>query len=159
LSGVEAADSDAGIRIGRLDTGQDRVDALPGEATNRLFAADLAQLTHRRRRQIVVAVAQLRATRRGQPVPLGRPSASRLLPRRCGNRLRLTHLDQGLQVASHPGGGQAQSLTDLPGGDRPGLQQQPHDGAAGLAVVGRGRGFGTSDGRREFHNTSVTQFR
>jgi hypothetical protein len=64
-------------------------------------------------------------------------------------------------MASHPGSRQTQALTDLPGGDRPRLQQQPHDGAAGLTVVGRSSGccFGTLDGRREFHNTSVTQFR
>ena len=101
------------------------------------------------------------AARRGEPVALGRPSPPGLLPRRAGNGLRLAHVDQRVEVTSHPGSRQTQLFADLSGGDGPGLQQQPHDGAAGLAVMGRSRGcgFGTGDGGREFHNTSVTQFR
>ena len=82
-------------------------------AADRLFAADLAELPHRGRRQVVVAVVQLGAAGRGQPVPLGRASAPGLLPRRGGHRLGLTGVDQRVEVASHPGGRQTQPLTDL----------------------------------------------
>ena len=148
------------IRAGRLDTGQDRVYALPREAADRLLAADLPQLAHRGRGQVVVAVVQLRAAGRGEPVSLGRASPPGLLPSRGGRRLGFAHVDQHVKVASHASCGQPELFADLPGGDRPGLQQQPNDGATSLTVMSRRSSgcFGDGDGVREFHNTSVTQF-
>ncbi|BBY36559.1 hypothetical protein MMAN_06930 [Mycobacterium mantenii] len=73
-------------------------------------------------------------------------------------------------MASHTGGRQPQPVTDLAGGDRSGLQQQPHDRAAGVTIRHRRadvRHAGNCDAARgglieagsDFHNTSVTQFR
>ncbi|GAB4595398.1 hypothetical protein MOKP4_17160 [Mycobacterium avium subsp. hominissuis] len=65
-------------------------------------------------------------------------------------------------MAPHPGGRQTQPVTDLAGGDRPGFQQQAHDGAAGVTIrhsrARRAHGSVIEAGS-DFHNTSVTQFR
>ena len=141
------------------DTGQDGVDAAPGELLHRLLTADLAQLADRGRGQVVVGVLELGPAGGRQPVALGGPAAADLLPRRRGVGLGVTCLDEGVEVTAHPGGGEAQPVSDLGGGDRPRLQQQPHDGAARLTVMhDRARGGHRIDVGRDFHNTSVTQF-
>ena len=50
------------------------------------------------------------------------------------NQVGVASLDQCVQMAPHAGGRQAQLVTDLTSGDRSGLQQQAHDGAAGVTI-------------------------
>ncbi len=147
-----------------LDTGQDGVDAAPGERANRVLAADFPQLPHGGHRQVVVGVVELGPAGRGQPVTLRGAPAANLLPGGGGRRLGVARLDQRVQMTPHAGGRQAQPVADLSGGDRSGLQQQAHDGAAGVAIRHNGRGRCVNDWRgsqvrSDFHNTSVTQFR
>ena len=127
---------DVGVRraVGGGNIGQDGVDPLPGERLNRVLTADFAQLPHGRRRQVVVGVVELGPAGRGQPVALGGPPASHLLPGRSGRGLGVARLDQRVEMTPHAGGRQAQPVTDFAGGDRSGLHQQAHDGAAGLPV-------------------------
>ena len=119
---------------GRLDVGQDGVDAPAGERLHRVLTADFPQLPHGRRRQVVVGVVELGPAGRGQPIALGGPPASHLLPCRGGRGLGIAGLDQRIEMTPHAGGRQAQPVTDLTGGDRSGFQQQAHDGAAGVTV-------------------------
>ena len=67
---------------------------------------------------------------------------------RSGAGLRLPGVEQGVQVPAHAGGGDAEPVADLAGGDRSGLQQQLDDLATGMAI----------DLRTDFHNTIVTEF-
>lgn len=120
--------------VGRRDVGQDGVDTAPGKRPHRLLAADLPQLPHGRRRQVVIGVVELGPAGRGQPVALGGPPASHLLPRRGRRRFRVTRLDQRVQMTPHTGGRQAQPVTDLAGGDRSGFQQQAHNGPTSVTV-------------------------
>ncbi len=143
--------------VGRRDVGQDGVDTAPGKRPHRLLAADLPQLPHGRRRQVVIGVVELGPAGRGQPVALGGPPASHLLPRRGRRRFRVTRLDQRVQMTPHTGGRQAQPVTDLAGGDRSGFQQQAHNGPTSVTVRDC-RGDSGRD-RRDFHNISVTKFR
>jgi len=95
-------------------------------------------------------VLELGPAGRGEPVPLGGPPPSRLLPGRRGRGLGVTRLDQRVEVPAHTGGRQTQPVADLTGRDRPGLDQQPHDGAAGLPVRNRDSRYRRDRDRRGF---------
>ena len=114
---------------------QDGVDAAPREGADGVVAADFAELTHRRDRQVVVGVAQLGAARGGQPVALGGPAAAAVLPRRGGTGLRIAGLEQRVEVPAHARGGDAEPVADLACGDGSGLQQELDDRATRVAVV------------------------
>ena len=74
-----------GVRTGgRLDVGEDGVDARAGESHDGLVTAELAQLAHRRRSQVVVGVLQLRAARGSELKALGGSAPALLLPRGRG---------------------------------------------------------------------------
>ncbi len=74
----------------------------------------------------------------GRPRSAGNRLAGRPRPACChaaaASGLGVARLDQRVEVTPHPGGRQAQPVADLTGGDRSGLQQQAHDGAAGVTV-------------------------
>lgn len=145
----------------RRDVSQDRVDASTGKDPNGLVTADLTQLAHRCRRQIVVGVLELRPARGSEAIPLRGPPSAGVLPSGGGIGHSITGVDQNVEVPAHPGRGDAQPLSDLGRGDRSRLEQQLDDRPAGLTVVRRltydsRRGHRVRSGRY-FHNTSVTQ--
>ena len=114
---------------------QDGVDAAPREGPDGVVAADFAELTHGRGRQVVVGVAELGAPRGGQPVPPGGPAAAAVLPG-CGRAgLRIAGLQQRVEVPANARGGDAEALADLACGDGSGLQQKLDDRATRVAVV------------------------
>ncbi len=113
---------------------EDAVDAASRERPHGVVATDLTQLAHRRGRQVVVCVTQLGAARRGQPVSLGGPATSTVLPGRGGAGLRLAGVHQRVEVPAHAGGGDAELVTDLACGDGSGLQQKLDYRATGVAV-------------------------
>jgi hypothetical protein len=106
-------------------------------------------------------MVELGATGRRQPVALGGPPASHLLPGRGGHGLGVTSVDQRVQMPAHTRRREAQPFTDLTGGNGSGFQEQTHDGASGVTVGSRSRCCGDSSIQlgSDFHNTSVTQFR
>ena len=128
---------------------QNGVDTATREGANGVVTADLAELAHRRDRQIVVGVALLGPSRGGQPITPGRSAATAVLP--CGRRtrLRIAGLEQSVEVPAHTRGGDAQLLADLACRDRSGLQQELDNRPTRVAV----------DFRTDFHNTIVTEFR
>ena len=109
---------------------QDGVDTPPREGADGVVAADLPQLPHRGDRKIVVGVVQLGPALGCEPVPLGGPSPSVVLPGRGGAGLRIAGLQQGIQVPANARGGDAEPVTDLTGGDGSGFQQELDDRAA-----------------------------
>ena len=129
---------------------EDAVDAAARERPHGVVATDLAQLAHSRRRQIVIRVTQLGAACGGEPVSLGRPATSTVLPGCGGAGLSLARVHQRVEVPAHAGGGDAELVTDLTCGDGSGLQQKLDYRATGVAVG--------SSVRTEFHNTIVTEF-
>ena len=73
---------------------EDAVDAASRECPDRVVAADLAELAHRGHGQVVVGVTELGPARGRQPVPLGGPAASTVLPGRRGAGLRVAGVHQ-----------------------------------------------------------------
>ena len=112
---------------------QDGVDPAPRERADGVVAADLAQLAHRGDGQVVVGVAQLGPARGGEPIPLGGPAASVVLPGRRGAGLRIARIEQGVEVPAHTRRGDAEPLADLTCGDGSGLQQELDDRATRVA--------------------------
>ena len=158
---------DTGLRAARgFDAGENGVDAAAGERPDGVVTAELAQLAHRRRGEVVVGVLQLRPACGGQLIALGRSPPALVLPRRCGFRLRVAGLDERVEVPAHTGCRQSQLLADAARGDGTGFQQELDDGTPGVPVgvpVGsvrrhRLRRSRMHDLRTDFHNTSVTQF-
>ena len=148
---------DSLVGIDGRDAGQDGVDAAAREGPNRLVTADLAELAHGGRGQIVVGVLELGPAGRGEAVALGRSAPADVLPGRRGLRLGVTAVDQCVKVAADSGGGNAEFGADFGGRDRPRLHEQPHDLPAGLTVLRRNARYGRILGQ-QFHNTSVTEF-
>lgn len=166
---------------GGLDIGQNRVDPGAGESLDGLVAAQLAQLAHRRRSQVVIGVLQLRPARCGELIALGGPAPTLVLPGRRGVGLGVAGIDEGIEVPTHTGGGQPQLLSDAARGGRTRFQEELDDRAPGIdmnTLIGVTVGSVTvgnvtigSAGRPrlrrsrvpnpgiDFHNTSVTQFR
>ena len=112
--------------------------------------------------QVVVGVLELGPARGGQPVPLGGPAPALVLPGRRGVGLRVARVDQRVEVPAHAGGGDAQPLADLAGGDGSRLQQQLDDRAAGMTVrVGSCGGSGTRapppDGFSQHHCDAIPE--
>lgn len=141
----------------RRNAGQDRVDATPREGPNRFVTADLTELPHRGRRQIVVGVLKFGPPGRGEPIAFGGSATAGLLPGRSRVGLRIATVNQRIEVPAHTRRGDSQATTYLSGGDRSRLQQQSHDGPPGAPVLTRQDTGHRRIVRQDFHNISVTQ--
>jgi hypothetical protein len=88
-----------------------------------------------------------------------------VLPCRRSARLRVAQLDQGIQMPTHPGRGDAQRITNLTCSNGT-LEQKLNDRTPGLSVRVRcdadgGRRIGQRRSRNlrsYFHNTIVSEF-
>lgn len=102
----------------RLDVGHDGFDSLACEGLDRAVPADLAQLTHCCACKIVVGVSESAATDCRQLKILGRSSTASLGDHGRGRYSRLTVVDECFEMPSYPSSAEAQTGTDIGGGDR-----------------------------------------
>jgi len=145
------------LGLRRRNSGQDRVDATPGEGPDRLVAADLAELPHRGGRQIVVGVLEFGPPGRGESIAFSGSATAGLLPGRSRVGLRIATVNQSVEVPAHARRGNFQAATYLSSGDGSRLQKQSHDGAPSAPVLTRQATGDRRIVRQDFHNTSVTQ--
>lgn len=139
------------------NAGQDRVDATPGEGLNRFVAADLPELPHRGRRQIVVGVLEFGPSGRREPIAFGGSATAGLLPGRSRVGLGIAAVNQRVKVSAHAGRRETQATTYLSSRNRSRLQKQSHDGPPGAPVLTRQTTGYRRIVRMDFHNVSVTQ--
>ena len=141
----------------RRNAGQDGVDTTPRERPNRFVTADLTELPHRGRRQIVVGVLELGPPGRGESIAFSGSATAGLLPGRSRVGLRIATVNQSVEVPAHARRGNFQAATYLSSGDGSRLQKQSHDGAPSAPVLTRQATGDRRIVRQDFHNTSVTQ--
>ncbi len=158
--------------VGGCDAIDDGVDAAPRELGDRGVAADLAELTQRGAREVVVRVAEPAAPLGRDLESFRRPPAAAGRAVTVGDLAGLPRLDERVEVPSHARRGEAEGTPHLARGDGALLQQHVHHGGPGVALVRGGpgcggavcrprageRGVATRVGSRRigFHNTSVT---
>ncbi len=152
---------------GRVSDGVDAVDdalhPLPGKVRNRIGAAEITQLAHRRTGKIVVGVTQLAAADRRQLEPLRRPSPTPSLAERRGCFFDITRRGQRIEMTADSGGADPEPVGDLPCRQRAVLHEQGDDRSPrlpiGVDTMRGGVGHGIAPHNitaHGFHNTSVT---